>query len=191
MGIARVQNQWTLVWSVNSDFQCVKAHILRVCINIIHEHCWIHLQLCYKIRSNSRQSINLWRETPAFWRQNMHASIIVWIETGVEVMRRLRAVACGPGRRSTRVMLGHACETLAMMYLQRGPPIAENKSTTHRTHRTHRRFFFFSRRTLESYFCRLWLLSCSGTANMLRLADIRFLIYRGNDDVNGWNHSGL
>ncbi len=33
---------------------------------------------------------------------------------------------------------GHACETLAVMYLQRGPPIAENKSTTHRTHRTHR-----------------------------------------------------
>ncbi len=30
-----------------------------------------------------------------------------------------------------------ACETLAAMYLQRGPPIAENKSTTHRTHRTH------------------------------------------------------
>ncbi len=43
-----------------------------------------------------------------------------------------------PGRRSTRVMLGHACETLAVMYLQRGPPIAENKSTMHRTHRTHR-----------------------------------------------------
>jgi hypothetical protein len=40
---------------------------------------------------------------------------------------------CGPGRRSTSVMLGHACETLAVMYLQRGPTIAENKSTTHRT----------------------------------------------------------
>jgi hypothetical protein len=40
--------------------------------------------------------------------------------------------------RSTRVMLGHACETLAVMYLQRGSPIAENKSTTHRTHGTHR-----------------------------------------------------
>jgi hypothetical protein len=25
------------------------------------------------------------------------------------------------------------------MYLQRGPPIVENKSTTHRTHRTRRR----------------------------------------------------
>jgi hypothetical protein len=53
-------------------------------------------------------------------------------------MRWLRAVACGPGRRSTLVMLGHACETWAMMYLQRGPPTAENKPTTHRTHRTHR-----------------------------------------------------
>ncbi len=40
----------------------------------------------------------------------------------------------GPGR----LMLGHACETLAVMYLQRGPPIVENQSTTHRTHRTHR-----------------------------------------------------
>ncbi len=28
----------------------------------------------------------------------------------------------------------HACETLATMFLQRGPPIAENKSTTHRAH---------------------------------------------------------
>jgi hypothetical protein len=36
-------------------------------------------------------------------------------------------------------MLGHACETLAAKYLQRGPPIAESKSTTHRTHRRHRR----------------------------------------------------
>jgi hypothetical protein len=43
-----------------------------------------------------------------------------------------------PGRRSTGVMLGHACEMLAVMYLQRGPPIAENETTTHRTHRTHR-----------------------------------------------------
>ncbi len=32
------------------------------------------------------------------------------------------AEACGPGRRSTRVILGHACETLAVMHLQRGPP---------------------------------------------------------------------
>jgi hypothetical protein len=53
-------------------------------------------------------------------------------------VRMLRAVACGPGRRSTSVMLGHACEMLAVMYLQRGPPIAENESTPHRTHRTHR-----------------------------------------------------
>jgi hypothetical protein len=29
-------------------------------------------------------------------------------------------------------------DMLAVMYLQRGPPIAENESTTHRTHRTHR-----------------------------------------------------
>jgi hypothetical protein len=36
-----------------------------------------------------------------------------------------------------------ACETLAVMYLQRGPPIAENKLTTHRTHRTHRSLFGF------------------------------------------------
>ena len=49
-----------------------------------------------------------------------------------------RAVACGPGRRSTSVMLGHACEMLAVMYLQPGPPIAENETTTHGTHRTHR-----------------------------------------------------
>ncbi len=28
---------------------------------------------------------------------------------------------------------------VAMTYLQRGPPIAENNPTTHRTHRTHRR----------------------------------------------------
>ncbi len=48
----------------------------------------------------------------------------------------VRAVACGPGRRSTSVMLGHACEMLAVMYLQRGPQIAENETTTHRTHRT-------------------------------------------------------
>ncbi len=27
----------------------------------------------------------------------------------------------GPGRRSISVMLGHACETLAVMYLQEGP----------------------------------------------------------------------
>ena len=31
---------------------------------------------------------------------------------------------------------------LAVMYLQRGPPIAENETTTHRTHRTHRLGFF-------------------------------------------------
>jgi hypothetical protein len=35
--------------------------------------------------------------------------------------------------------LGHACKTLAMMYLQRGPPTAENKPTTHRT-QTHRTY---------------------------------------------------
>ncbi len=35
-------------------------------------------------------------------------------------------------------MLGHACETMAVMYLQRGPLSAENETTTHRTHRTHR-----------------------------------------------------
>jgi hypothetical protein len=29
-------------------------------------------------------------------------------------------------------------ETLAVMYLQRGPPIAENKPTTHRSHKTYR-----------------------------------------------------
>ena len=35
------------------------------------------------------------------------------------------------------IMLGHACETLAtVMYLQRGPPSAENKPTTQRTNRT-------------------------------------------------------
>jgi hypothetical protein len=28
----------------------------------------------------------------------------------------------------------HAHETLAVIYLQRGPPTADNKSTTHRTH---------------------------------------------------------
>ncbi len=35
-------------------------------------------------------------------------------------------------------LASHKChgETLAVMYLQRGPPIAENKPTTHRTHRT-------------------------------------------------------
>jgi hypothetical protein len=43
----------------------------------------------------------------------------------------LRAMGCS-------LMLGHTCEMLAVMYLQRGPPIAENESTTHRTHRTHR-----------------------------------------------------
>jgi hypothetical protein len=37
---------------------------------------------------------------------------------------------------NSSVMLGHACEMLAVMYLQRGPPIAENETTTHRTHRT-------------------------------------------------------
>ena len=36
------------------------------------------------------------------------------------------------------VRITYACETLAVMYLQRGPPTAENKTTTHRTHRTHR-----------------------------------------------------
>jgi hypothetical protein len=29
-------------------------------------------------------------------------------------------------------------QSRGVMYLQRGPPIAENNSTTHRTHRTHR-----------------------------------------------------
>jgi hypothetical protein len=53
-------------------------------------------------------------------------------------MRRLCAVACGPRRRSPSVMLGHACQTLAVMYLQQGPLTAENEPTTHRTHRTHR-----------------------------------------------------
>ncbi len=37
---------------------------------------------------------------------------------------------------SWKVRQLEACETLAVMYLQRGPPIAENKSTTHRTHRS-------------------------------------------------------
>ena len=46
-------------------------------------------------------------------------------------MRLLRAVACCPWKWSTRVMLGHAYETLAAMYLQWVPPIAKNKSTTH------------------------------------------------------------
>jgi hypothetical protein len=53
-------------------------------------------------------------------------------------MRQLRAVACGSGRQSTSVMLGHACKMLAVMYLQQGPPIEENESTTHRTLRTHK-----------------------------------------------------
>ena len=30
-----------------------------------------------------------------------------------------------------------ACAVTDVVYLQRGPPIAENRSTTHRTHRTH------------------------------------------------------
>jgi hypothetical protein len=63
--------------------------------------------------------------------------VSAWLPSGSGtlrfVMRRLRAVACGPGRRSTSVMLGHACETLAVMYLQLGAPTAENKTTTHRT----------------------------------------------------------
>jgi hypothetical protein len=33
---------------------------------------------------------------------------------------------------------------LAVMYLERGPPIAENETTTHRTHRTHRRHADFA-----------------------------------------------
>ncbi len=40
------------------------------------------------------------------------------------------------GRRSTRVVLGHSCGTLAVMYLQRGPPIAENNPTIERIERT-------------------------------------------------------
>ncbi len=50
------------------------------------------------------------------------------------------AQSCGPGRRSISVIFGHACEMLAVMYLQRGPPIAENETTTHRTHSIERRF---------------------------------------------------
>jgi hypothetical protein len=34
--------------------------------------------------------------------------------------------------------LSKRIERLSRLYLQRGPPIAENKPTTHRTHRTHR-----------------------------------------------------
>jgi hypothetical protein len=35
-------------------------------------------------------------------------------------------------------LVGHSCETLAVMYLQQGPLIAENKPTMHRMHRMHR-----------------------------------------------------
>ncbi len=67
------------------------------------------------------------------------------------VMRRLRAIACGPGRRSSSVMLGHACETLAAMYFQRGPPIAKNKTPAHRTHRTHSPGLFPCHYCFESF----------------------------------------
>jgi hypothetical protein len=42
---------------------------------------------------------------------------------------------------ATRVMLSHACETLAVMYLQREPTIADNNPATHIMHRVHRTCF--------------------------------------------------
>jgi hypothetical protein len=42
-----------------------------------------------------------------------------------------------PGRVASLVR-PHCGRNYAVMYLQRGPPIAENNPTTHRTHRTHR-----------------------------------------------------
>jgi hypothetical protein len=56
-------------------------------------------------------------------------TVTVTVERGGDISVRA-------GRRATSVMLGHACETLAVMYLQPGPLTAENKSTTHRTHST-------------------------------------------------------
>ena len=57
------------------------------------------------------------------------------------------------------MMLGHACEKLTVMYLQRGPPIAENKPTMHRTHRTHRTTLYPVTVTVTVTVCtgRLWV----------------------------------
>ncbi len=65
------------------------------------------------------------REIPKFM---LATYSMILTENEPRIPTILRAVACGPGRRSSSVMLGHACETLAVMYLQRlgeGPPTAE------------------------------------------------------------------
>jgi hypothetical protein len=81
----------------------------------------------------------------------------------------------GPGRRSTRVMLHHARVTLAAMYLQRGPPIAENKSTTHRTHRTPQKHDFYPR-SLHQWTCRrLGLTTCCEYASLLPTLSMEML----------------
>ncbi len=45
---------------------------------------------------------------------------------------------------------GIVCEMLAGMYLQRGPQIAENECTTHRTHRTHSWTCYISKQSAPS-----------------------------------------
>jgi hypothetical protein len=58
-------------------------------------------------------------------------------------------------------------------YLQRGPPIAENKSTTHRTHRTHRtqRKNKIHQRRCAEVLLRSKLSSCCWNKSMFRDRD--------------------
>ena len=44
----------------------------------------------------------------------------------------------------------HSCEKLAVINLQRGPPIADNKSPTHRTHRAHMEIYAYRNRCFPS-----------------------------------------
>ena len=61
---------------------------------------------------------------------------------GVRVRERVCMRVCVPVRLSGSQIVDtttrYACKMLAVMYLQRGPPIVENETTTHRTHRMHR-----------------------------------------------------
>jgi hypothetical protein len=59
-----------------------------------------------------------------------------------------------------RVMLGYAFGTLAVMYLQRGPPTVKNKPTTNGTHRMHRMLAATSR--LQKSSCMLQLTQLNG-----------------------------
>jgi hypothetical protein len=79
-----------------------------------------------------------WSQPLSKLQNSRHSPITVtWSQRGVTVTVIVCDMVTGHAMRSMRsmlwgfqsVMLGNFSETLAVMYLQRGPPISKNKST--------------------------------------------------------------